>query len=85
MLVAIQTALLVQATFIAALLLPETIVPIAMRFSVGVISVPVSALCGTIMFGRRNPGSSPGRKVPRPRSSARPSRTDHPVGVFLPE
>ena len=63
MLQAILIAFAVQAIFTSTLLLPVTILPVPMRFVVGVLSVPLSALVGTLMFRRRHPDSSFGRKA----------------------
>ena len=63
MLLACLTALAVQAIFSAALLLPVTVVPVSMRFALGLVSVPLSALCGTLMFRRRHPQSSVRRRA----------------------
>ena len=58
MVLAILVALAVQAVFAAVQLLPETILMPAARLVIGLISVPISAFCGTLVFRRRRPDGS---------------------------
>ena len=48
-------ALAVQGAFAAALMLPETVLGVSSRFILGVVSVPLSALVGTLFFRGRQP------------------------------
>jgi hypothetical protein len=52
--IAVLIALALQGMFTAALALPETSLAIAPRFVVGLISVPFSALCGTLLLRSRH-------------------------------
>ena len=57
---AIVIALAVQSAFTAALALPETVLSVLPRFILGLSSVPLSALCGTLFFRgthRERPGA----------------------------
>ena len=54
--IAIVIALAVQGVFLLALALPETILPVAPRLALGVLSVPFSALCGTLFLRWHHPG-----------------------------
>src|SRR5687768_5574861 len=51
---AIAIALAVQGGFTAALALPESALGATPRLIVGLSSVPLSALCGTLFFRRRH-------------------------------
>jgi FtsH-binding integral membrane protein len=51
---AIAIALAVQGAFTAALALPEFALGATPRLIVGLSSVPLSALCGTLFFRRRH-------------------------------
>ena len=52
---AVVFALVVQAAFTAALTLPETRLAVPLRLILGLASVPISALCGTLFLRGRQP------------------------------
>jgi hypothetical protein len=58
MALAILVALAVQGLFTAVQFVPETVFPPAARLAIGLVSVPFSALCGTLVFRRRRPDRS---------------------------
>ena len=61
--VALLISAAVQGAFTVAMALPGTMLATSGRFVLGMISVPVSALCGTLFFRSRHRESSGTRLV----------------------
>lgn len=61
--IAVVIALIVQAVFTVALTLPETLLSVPLRLVLGLGSVPISALSGTLFFRGHQPDRRGGHSV----------------------